>query len=195
MKKLTLTLALISALALTACTSGTETAETSTTTEYTVPVFTTPEVYVSEVSTKYFDTYEELMDEYTKSRSGNYVHPLPDIVNTWETRSFSLCRSNYTLRYRDTANQTDIMLEIDFSSSYSMISDYVDQPVNSYGDSEIIEMTDRYAVKYYGDDDDYAILGITGDQNIMYTLVINPDDDENANVPDMLKEYKDILEL
>ncbi len=143
-----------------------------------------------------FEDYAAFLNEYTKGRSTNYVHPLPEIVNTWEMYEpiSYYPNSHYALYYEDTANQVRIMLEIDYTTSYSEISQYVNKQNYTYGDSEILEMTDRYAVKCYLDDDSYAILGITGEQNIMYTLVVNSAD-ENADTVALLKEYKDLLEL
>ena len=205
MKKACTAWVLASMLLMTGCASESSTTETAenttiqtTSTQATttkVPDTTTEDgLFLDKVRLFEYDTYGELMAAYTKGRSDCYVYPLPDIVDTWELTSTSLCPSNYTLYYTDTANQVKIMLEIDYTSTYNKISEYFDGIAYSYGASSIVEMTDRYAVKHYMEFDNYAILGITGEQNIMYTLVVGSDDETVDRVA-LLKEYKDILEL
>ncbi len=196
MKKKLTALILASALTLVGC--GSEESSSSQTAEETekATVTTTEMVYVELDDSMKFDNYEDFLAEYTKGRSSNYVHPLPDIVDTWEmTSDISYYpNSHYALRYEDTANQVNIMLEIDYKSSMDKISEYLDGDYYSYGDTEILEITDRYAVKHYAEFDSYAILGITGEENIRYTLVVSSKD-ETKDPVELLKEYKEILEL
>ena len=151
-------------------------------------------VHVSVSDIQEFNSYAELMAEYKKARTVNYEYPLPDVVNSWEMRTATLTKSTYTLYYIDAESQVNVMLEIAYNTTYGKISEYLDGIAYSYGGSEILELTDRYAVKHYLEDDSYAILGITGEQNIMYTLVVNSAD-ENADTVELLKEYMEILEL
>ena len=190
MKKALITLMLTSILTLVGC--GAQ--GTSQTAKETTLQTTTEKVYVDYDDVIDFDNYEALMNEYNKGRSANYVFPLPEIVDTWELTAASLCASNYTLYYTDVANEVDIMLEIGYTSTYQKISDYFDSIAYSYGDASVIEMTDRYAVRCYSDPVSYAIIGITGEENIRYTLVVGGND-ETVDPVDLLKEYKDILEL
>ncbi len=194
MKKKLTALILASALTLVGC--GSEESSSSQTAEETAKatVTTTEMVYVELDEVVKFDDYDELMAQYNKGRSSNYVYPLPDIVNTWEFTSASLCPSNYTLHYTDTTNQVNIMLEIGFNSTYEKISDYFNKTSYSDGAFEIPEITDRYAVKHYTEFDSYAIIGITGEENIRYTLVVSSKD-ETKDPVELLKEYKEILEL
>lgn len=189
-----ISLLFISALMLTACTSETTAELTNETTAATTTVismeyFETPE----DIAPVNYDSYEALMAEYNKGRSGNYVYPLPDIVDTWEFKSASLCQSNYTLYYDDTANGVSVMLEIGFNSSYESISDYLDGLGYGIG-VETVEIYDRYAVDHYTEFDSYSITGITGEENIRYTLVVGSDD-ETKDPIELLKEYKELLEL
>ncbi|MBQ8514985.1 MAG: hypothetical protein IJ496_06280 [Ruminococcus sp.] len=202
MKKKVIAFILISLLSLSGC--GTEknasegTADTAsvTTVAATTEMVATTDVQIYEdiVDETTFLTYEDFLAEYGERRSTFYLHPLPDIVDTWELTSLTLYRSCYTMFYKDTANDVQIMLEIDYTSSYEKISEYFDRMNYSYGESEIPEITDRYAVKRYLEDDMYAIIGITGSENIMYTLVVSSKD-ETADPIALLKEYKELLEL
>jgi hypothetical protein len=185
--------AVISALLLSGCAAEndvSQTAEISTT-----EAATTEEeiLYIDSWNFSKYDSYEELMANYNKGRSANYVYPLPDIVETWEFKSASMCGSNYTLHYHDTENDVYIMLEIGYNSTYEKISDFFDGIGFSMG-VENIEMYERYSVQHYTEDDTYSIIGITGEENIRYTLLANSDD-ETKDPVELLKEYKEILEL
>lgn len=166
--------AVISALLLSGCTAEkdvSQTAEISTT-----EAATTEEeiLYIDSWNFSKYDRYEELMANYNKGRSANYVYPLPDIVETWEFKSASMCGSNYTLHYHDTENDVYIMLEIGYNSTYEKISDFFDGIGFSMG-VENIEMYERYSVQHYTEDDTYSIIGITGEENIRYTLLASSD--------------------
>lgn len=189
-KRLT-ALLLASMLTMVGCASEDTSSQTA---QETTLQTTTEKVYFDYDEVIDFDSYEALMDAYNKGRSTNYVFPLPEIVNTWELTSASLCASNYTLYYTDTTNEVDIMLEIGFNSTYQKISDYFDGIAYSHGSASVIEMTDRYAVRCYSDPTSYAIIGITGEENIRYTLVVGSKDETDDPVA-LLKEYKDLLEL
>ncbi len=199
-KKLILSAA-ISALLLSGCAAENDvskTAEISTTeetTKVTTEATTTEEeiLYIDFSDFSKYDSYEELMANYNKGRSANYVYPLPDIVDTWEFKSATLCGSNYTLNYHDTENDVYIMLEIGYNSTYEKISDYFGGIAFSMG-AEVTELYDRYAVRHYTEDDTYSIIGITGEENIRYTLLASSDN-ETKDPVELLKEYKEILEL
>ena len=190
---------------LTGCSGGntlsetmeTQAAATQTSVSTTMAAVTTADemvMMVNESRGQIFDTYDELMAEYNKGRSGNYVYPLPEITDSWTLEKASLCPSNYTLRYDDAANDVSVMLEIGYNYTLDKISDYFGGDSYSYGGFTIDEMTDRYAVVHYTEFDDYAIIGITGEENIRYTLVVNSDDETKDPIA-LLKEYKEILEL
>ena len=84
------------------------------------------------------------------------------------------------------------MLEIAFNSSYDSISDFLSSGISF--ETETTELSDRCAVQHYAYDDNYALIGITGEENIMYTLVTGSHD-ETRDPIELLKEYKEILEL
>ena len=203
MKKKLTALLLASMLVLPGCTSEetpSQTAEETTAAATTATTTTTSSVdddadewQVNVNDRQEFDSYEALISEYNKGRSNNYVFPLPEIVDTWELRSATLCGSNYTLHYTDTANEVDVMLEIGYDSTYEKIADYFDSIAYSYGAS-VVEMTDRYAVRCYSDPTSYAIIGITGEENIRYTLLAGSADETKDPIA-LLKEYMEILEL
>ncbi|MBQ8514563.1 MAG: hypothetical protein IJ496_04120 [Ruminococcus sp.] len=194
MKKQITALALASMLMLAGCTPEKEDTSSIAAVTWVTTASTQPEIYINEVQIEYFQSYDELMAAYKESNPTSYVHPLPDIVSTWEERRHSLSTGNYTVRYTDPSNQVRVMLEISFNSAYNTIENYINQPVYAYEESEIVEMTDKYAVKHYITDDDYAIIGITGDLNIMYTLVVRTDD-ETLDPVELHKQYMEILEL
>ncbi len=192
MKKIRFVFAIVMAVIFCGCESDEISSGTAEQTVYSTS--TEAQIHEDVIDIVEFDDYDSLMAEYTKGRSDNYVHPLPDIVNDWELESATLCGSNYTLRYRDSVNQVNIMLEIDYTSSYNRISDYFDGWDYTGSQSELIEVTERSAVLHMFEFDDYAMAGITGDENVMYTLVVNSDD-ETKDPVELLKEYKDLLEL
>ncbi len=196
-RQLTLILAL--SLILCGCSqaeSQSETAKAISTESSTTTSSTQSEddgVYISANTMQRFDSYEALMDEYTKDRSSKYIYPLPEIVDTWEFKSATYCRSNYTLNYTDTANNVNITLEIGFDETYDNISQYFDG-ISFSMESSVPEIYDRYAVKYYTESDFYAIIGITGEENIRYTLLAS-DINDNSDPVALLKEYREILGL
>ena len=131
-KKLIISAA-IAAVMLSGCGAGndvSQTAEISTTeaAKVTTEAATTEEeiIYIDSSDYSKYDSYDALMNDYNKGRSANYVYPLPDIVDTWEFKSASLCGSNYTLYYHDTENDVYVMLEIGYNSTYEKISDFFD---------------------------------------------------------------------
>ena len=189
-----LSFALMLILTFTGCTTENNRSETSeNTTALTTAITTEAFQDLPEIDDSNFDNYDNFLAEYTKDRSTKYVYPLPDIVNTWELESITLSQSNYTLYYNDTTNAVSVMLEISYNSTYSTISQYFDGIAFSMG-VENIEMYDRYSVQHYTESDSYSIIGITGEENKKYTLVVSSDD-ETADPVALLKEYKDILEL
>ena len=194
MNKKMLSFALMLILTFTGCTTENNRSETSeNTTALTTAITTEAFQDLPEIDDSNFDNYDNFLAEYTKDRSTKYVYPLPDIVNTWELESITLSQSNYTLYYNDTTNAVSVMLEISYNSTYSTISQYFDGIAFSMG-VENIEMYDRYSVQHYTESDSYSIIGITGEENKKYTLVVSSDD-ETADPVALLKEYKDILEL
>ncbi len=199
MKNKVLVLALVSMLVMSGCSAAAETAETDVTVETTEAAteMTTEDdewVYCPPREYERYSSYEALMNDYKKNRSAdNYEYPLPAIVDTWEFKSASKCSSNYTVFYEDTANDVNIMLEISYNSTYEKISDFFDGIAFSMG-AENIEMYERYSVQHYTEDDSYSIIGITGEENIRYTLLASSDD-ETKDPVELLKEYKEILEL
>lgn len=195
MKKKFLALILALLLTLTGCGTSEDTASQTVEVITTAAAATEPPYQEWVDNSKEFSTYEQFLAEYTKERSSNFVYDLPDIANTWETRNVEYHPgSHYTLRLTDTVNQTSIMLEIDYTSTFSKISEYFDMIGYSYGSAEIMEQTDCYAIKHYLEFDSYSIIGITGEENIMYTLVVRSTN-ETADPIALLKEYKELLEL
>ncbi len=191
-KKLIISAA-IAAVMLSGCGAGNDVSQTA---EISTIKETTSEKnieYIDEDDVNFYDSYEDLMNDYNKGRSSNYVYPLPDIVDTWEFDSALLCMSNYTLYYYDVENGADIMLEIAYNSSYEKISDFFDGIGFSMG-AETVEIHDRYSIQHYTEFDSYSLMGITGKENILYTLVVSSSDETKGPV-ELLKEYKDILEL
>ncbi|MBQ8514984.1 MAG: hypothetical protein IJ496_06275 [Ruminococcus sp.] len=181
--------------ALSGCSSAEDTSSQTAEVITTSAAATEPAYQEWVVNTREFSTYEQFLAEYTKERSSNYVYELPDAASAWETREIEYSPgSHYTLRLTDPANQASIMLEIDYPSTFDKISDYFDMIGYSYGAAEIVEQTDRYAIKHYLEFDSYSMIGITGEENIMYTLVIRSAD-ETADPVALLKEYKELLEL
>ncbi len=179
-------------------TSASATTTTTVATTATTPVLTKVDIsnmkiQVNVDDTQNFSTYAELMAAYKMKYPTNYEHPLPDIVNRWELRNTKLCASNYTLYYTDTQNQTRITLEIGFNSSYDTISEYFNGIAYSQGAS-VSEMNERYAIRHYSESDTYAIIGLTGEENIRYTLLVSSED-ENADPIELLMEYKSLLNL
>ena len=195
MKKKLTALLLAPMLVLPGCTSEETPSQTAEVTAATVATTTQPAEQVWIDTSQEFATYEEFLNEYTKGRSSNYVYTLPDVADTWETKKVDYHPgSHYTLRFTDAANQVSIMLEIDYTSTFSKISQYLDIIGYSYGGTEIVEQTDRYAIKHYLEFDSYSIIGLTSEENIMYTLVVNSEDETKDPIA-LLKEYMELLAL
>lgn len=192
-----LALSLASMLAFCGC-SKAETAETEAQTEPATEITaatTTGEWYYFDLpKPESFPSYQALINDINSDDSSDiYIHPLPEIVDTWEFDYASRCSSNYTVCFNDNENDVFVMLEIGYVSSYDKISEYIDK-LGYMMDTEVAELYDRYAVRHYTDDDTYAIIGITGEDNIRYTLLARSDDETKDPVA-LLKEYKNVLEL
>ncbi len=169
--------------------------ETATTTESTTETLQTTSYHLllGAPTPEEFASYDDLMLNYKKNKSSNYEFPLPDIVDTWEFKKATLSQSNYTLSYFDRKNNVQITLEIGYNQSYNTISEYFDSISYSVGAS-VTELYDRYAVRCYSETGGYSIIGITGEDNIRYTLLAS-DMGDNSDPVATLKEYREILGL
>lgn len=203
MKKLTLTLAVISALVLTACSSGEDSQQTAETTAATAAATTTkdpdePDCGLHEENC-YF-TYNSLMKAIYEEYPDVYEHPLPDIVYEWD---FSLGQIDeyyygmgraYILDYDDTANNAHIRLTVLFDAVYTDIDEFIQQLPKAYSNYEFINVNERYAYAHSESGGFTTAMGITGDRNIAYKLAVKIDG-KHTDSTDILDEYKNLLEL
>ncbi len=187
-------LTLILALSLILC--GCSQTETQTQTVETQPATTTTEqnfFETPEFETEHFDTYDELIATYKEKHPNSYVHPLPEVFNTWTLNSASLIDNAYTVICTDPTNNAKLTLQVCFNSTHNNMEEYYDG-IGFFMDTEIVETHDDYAIEYYAETDNHAICGITGERNIFYYLSLSTDDDTVDRVA-LIKEYKELLNL
>jgi hypothetical protein len=177
------------------CSSYTENNKTAETTLTTV---TTDDIIICHGWDSYF-TYESLVEAIYEDYPDAYVHPLPEIVETWEFSLGQLKRDYfgddhyYILDYDDTANNAHITLYIYFGIPQSDIRVFAEEEYSKYDDYSIEIQNDRYAYACctYGFT---SSMGITSDKNIVYELSVKIDG-EFTNSTEVLDGYKTLLGL
>ncbi len=201
MKKLTLTLAVISALALTACASGEESQQTEGTTATAAVTTKAPDEpdCVLYEDNCYF-TYPQLTNAMKEQYSEEELLPLPDVIYTWE---FTLGQIEeyyygmgpcYILDFDDTANNTHIRVTVLFDAVYTDIDGFIQQLPKAYSDNEYTVVNDGYAYAHDVSGGYTTVMGITSDRNIVYMLSVKTDG-KYTDSTDVLDEYNAKLEL
>lgn len=139
-----------------------------------------------------FNTYESFAAEFKEMHPTSYLYELSEASQDWLLEKIDYDRYFYIFYFRDAANETDIRLEINFSTAYDTIERY---DIPNY--CEILEGDDRYVIThrpYATSGEFYDCVGITGNLNIFYQLNVTPDDD-SADEAVLLREYKELLAL
>lgn len=200
MKKLTLALAVISALTLTACTSETDSQQIAETTAATTAATTTDDGVIDCYEENCYFTYPQLTKAVQEQYSEESLLRLPDVIYTWE---FSLGQIEedyydmgraYILDYDDTANNAHIRLTVLFDAVYTDIDEFIQQLPKAYSNYEFINVNERYAYAHSESGGFTTAMGITGDRNIAYKLAVKIDG-KHTDSTDILDEYKNLLEL
>ncbi|MBO5226999.1 MAG: hypothetical protein J6B17_02790 [Ruminococcus sp.] len=194
MKKHIIALSIVSMLTLSGCLSETE----KTPTAETTTAATTDDVIICHGMDSYF-TYESLVEAIYEEYPDAYVHPLPEIVDTWEfslgqiSRDYSDDNHCYILDYDDTANNAHITLYIYFAVPCDDIKEFAEKEYSKYEGYSIEIQNDRYAYACCTDGFTTS-MGITRDKNIVYEISVQIDE-EFTNSTEVLDEYKTLLEI
>ncbi len=192
-KKLIISAA-ISALLLSGCAAENDVSQTAETTTATT-VTTEQQIFIDYFPEMYeFDSYDAFTKKLREVYPDKYTHPMPDVIYSWTVDNITLQYGGQIFNFIDEANQTDIFFDLDHNTAYSTISEFTNNNFLMGSGRKVIEETDRYAVIQYTIDDSYQIIGITGEFNLFYKLNVNSDD-ETKDPVELLKEYKEILEL
>lgn len=186
--------AVISALLLSGCAAENDVSKAAETTTATA-VTTEQQIFIDPMPEIYeFDSYDAFTEKLKEVYPDKYTHPMPDVIYSWTADYIMFQYGGQTFRFIDEANQTTIFFDLDHNTAYSTISEFTDNNFLMGSGRKVIEETDRYAVIQYTIDDSYQIIGITGEFNLFYKLNVNSDD-ETKDPVELLKEYKEILEL
>ncbi|WP_295216297.1 hypothetical protein [Ruminococcus sp.] len=157
---------------------------------------TTEIIYEEPITYVEYNNYDEFADAMTAEHPGVSIYlPPQDSIAGWTWDNIIMDAGYYQYNFHDSENNRTVMIQICFNEQYDTIQERIDQlaPYSSV-DSEVVILENDYAVEHYPEDGDYALYGLTGTNNVFYTLVVW-NDDGNLDTKDDLLALREALEL
>lgn len=192
MNRKLLSLALIAAVLLSGCTAENENTETAVTTVQTIA----PNVVDCELIdyTQFFDTYEEMAAAVSADNPDVYIHPMPEIPDTWQKRiiSYDPHLEYYSAGYTAPPMRTITSFSVDYNERYDSLDQYIESSYISEL-SEVVEKTDSYVI-YLSTDGRYTAYGLLGDNSTGYFFTAS-NSSSKADQLEILKQFMAAYDL